>query len=544
MAKQLQFNEEARKSLVTGVEKISRAVMATLGPKGRLVVLDKKFGAPTVTKDGVSVAREIELENPFENMGAQLLKEVATKTNDVAGDGTTTATVLAWSITKEGMKSVAAGVNPMGIRRGIDKAVADAVVEIKKQAKMIKDKEEIAQVASISANNDRTIGDEIANAMEKVGLDGVITVEESKTIETTTDFVEGMQFDRGYLSAYFCNNRDTMTAVLDDPFILIYDKKISNMKELLPILEKIAQSSKPLLIIAEDVDGEALATLVVNSVRGILNVVAVKAPGFGDRRKAMLEDIAILTGGEVISEELGLKLENADLSQLGRAKSVKVEKENTTIINGNGKQSDIKDRIAQIKVQIGDTTSDYDREKLQERLAKLAGGVAVLNVGAATEVELKEKKHRVEDALSATRAAIEEGVIPGGGVALVQAAVTLEKTDLSKFTEDEKVGYKIVRRALEEPIRQIAENAGLDGSLIADKCKHEKAGVGFDAENMKWVNMFDSGIIDPVKVTRSALQNAASIASLILTTECAVTDIPAPAAPAMNPGAEGMGGMM
>ncbi|ADY14706.1 chaperonin GroEL [Sphaerochaeta globosa] len=544
MAKQLQFNEEARKSLVAGVEKISRAVMATLGPKGRLVVLDKKFGSPTVTKDGVSVAREIELENPFENLGAQLLKEVATKTNDVAGDGTTTATVLAWSITKEGMKSVAAGVNPMGIRRGIDKAVADAVVEIKKQAKMIKDKEEIAQVASISANNDRTIGDEIANAMEKVGLDGVITVEESKTIETTTDFVEGMQFDRGYLSAYFCNNRDTMTAVLDDPFILIYDKKISNMKELLPILEKIAQSSKPLLIIAEDVDGEALATLVVNSVRGILNVVAVKAPGFGDRRKAMLEDIAILTGGEVISEELGLKLENADLSQLGRAKSVKVEKENTTIINGNGKQSEIKDRIAQIKVQIGDTTSDYDREKLQERLAKLAGGVAVLNVGAATEVELKEKKHRVEDALSATRAAIEEGVIPGGGVALVQAAMNLEKTDLSKFTEDEKVGYKIVRRALEEPIRQIAENAGLDGSLIADKCKHEKPGIGFDAENMKWVNMFESGIIDPVKVTRSALQNAASIASLILTTECAITDIPAPQAPAMNPGAEGMGGMM
>ncbi|NCC64205.1 MAG: chaperonin GroEL [Spirochaetia bacterium] len=543
MAKQLQFNEEARKSLVTGVEKISRAVMATLGPKGRLVVLDKKFGAPTVTKDGVSVAREIELEDPFENMGAQLLKEVATKTNDVAGDGTTTATVLAWSITKEGMKSVAAGVNPMGIRRGIDKAVADAVVEIKKQAKMIKDKEEIAQVASISANNDRTIGDEIANAMEKVGLDGVITVEESKTIETTTDFVEGMQFDRGYLSAYFCNNRDTMTAVLDDPFILIYDKKISNMKELLPVLEKVAQASKPLLIIAEDVDGEALATLVVNSVRGILNVVAVKAPGFGDRRKAMLEDIAILTGGEVISEELGLKLENADLSQLGRAKSVKVEKENTTIINGNGKQSDIKDRIAQIKVQIGDTTSDYDREKLQERLAKLAGGVAVLNVGAATEVELKEKKHRVEDALSATRAAIEEGVIPGGGVALVQAALMLEKADMSKLTEDEQVGYKIVRRALEEPIRQIAQNAGLDGSLIADKCKHEKAGIGFDAEYFKWVNMFESGIIDPVKVTRSALQNAASIASLILTTECAVTDIPAPAAPAA-PGPEGMGGMM
>ncbi|MDY0303241.1 MAG: chaperonin GroEL [Sphaerochaeta sp.] len=544
MAKQLQFNEEARKSLVTGVEKISKAVMATLGPKGRLVVLDKKFGAPSVTKDGVSVAREIELEDPFENMGAQLLKEVATKTNDVAGDGTTTATVLAWSITREGMKSVAAGINPMGIRRGIDKAVADAVAEIKKQAKMIKDKEEIAQVATISANNDRTIGDEIANAMEKVGLDGVITVEESKTIETTTDFVEGMQFDRGYLSAYFCNNRDTMTAVLDDPFILIYDKKISNMKELLPILEKIAQSGKPLLIIAEDVDGEALATLVVNSVRGILNVVAVKAPGFGDRRKAMLEDIAILTGGEVISEELGLKLENADLSQLGRAKSIKVEKENTTIINGAGKQSDIKDRIAQIKVQIGDTTSDYDREKLQERLAKLAGGVAVLNVGAATEVELKEKKHRVEDALSATRAAIEEGVIPGGGAALIQAARILEKADLSKLSEEEQVGYKIVRRALEEPIRQIAENAGLDGSLIADKCKNEKAGIGFDAENSKWVNMFDTGIIDPVKVTRSALQNAASIASLILTTECAITDIPAPPAPAMAGGPEGMGGMM
>nr|WP_319473227.1 chaperonin GroEL [uncultured Sphaerochaeta sp.] len=543
MAKQLQFNEEARKSLVAGVEKISRAVMATLGPKGRLVVLDKKFGAPTVTKDGVSVAREIELENPFENMGAQLLKEVATKTNDVAGDGTTTATVLAWSIIKEGMKSVAAGVNPMGIRRGIDKAVADAVAEIKKQAKMIKDKEEIAQVASISANNDRTIGDEIANAMEKVGLDGVITVEESKTIETTTDFVEGMQFDRGYLSAYFCNNRDTMTALLDDPFILIYDKKISNMKELLPVLEKVAQASKPLLIIAEDVDGEALATLVVNSVRGILNVVAVKAPGFGDRRKAMLEDIAILTGGEVISEELGLKLENADLSQLGRAKSIKVEKENTTIINGNGKQSDIKDRIAQIKAQIGDTTSDYDREKLQERLAKLAGGVAVLNVGAATEVELKEKKHRVEDALSATRAAIEEGVIPGGGVALIQAVQVMDKMDISKFTEDEQVGYKIVRRALEEPIRQIAQNAGLDGSLIADKCKHEKPGIGYDAESGKWVNMSESGIIDPVKVTRSALQNAASIASLILTTECVVTDIPEPTAPAA-PGPEGMGGMM
>ncbi len=545
MAKQLQFDEEARKSLVAGVEKISRAVMTTLGPKGRLVVLDKKYGAPTVTKDGVSVAREIDLENPFENMGAQLLKEVATKTNDVAGDGTTTATVLAWSIIKEGLKSVSAGVNPMGIRRGIDKAVSDAVTEIKKVSKEIKEKEEIAQVASVSANNDRTIGDEIANAMEKVGLDGVITVEESKTIDTTTEYVEGMQFDRGYLSAYFCNNRETMTAVLDNPYILIYDKKISNMKELLPILEKVAQSSKPLLIIAEDVDGEALATLVVNSVRGTLNVVAVKAPGFGDRRKAMLEDIAILTGGQVISEELGMKLENAELSQLGRAKSVKVEKENTTIINGAGKSEDIKDRIAQIKKQITDTTSDYDKEKLQERLAKLAGGVAVMNVGAATEVELKEKKHRVEDALSATRAAIEEGVIPGGGVALAQAAKAMAATDLSKMTEDEKVGYRIVRRALEEPVRQIAENAGVDGSIIADKVMNQKPGIGFDAEKMEWCDMVKCGIVDPTKVTRSALQNAASIASLILTTECCVTDIPAPqpAAPAA-PADGGMGGMM
>lgn len=537
MAKQLQFNEEARKSLVNGVEKISKAVMTTLGPKGRLVLLDKKYGAPTVTKDGVSVAREIELEDPFENMGAQLLKEVASKTNDVAGDGTTTATVLAYAITKEGMKSVAAGVNPMGIRRGIDKAVKLTVEEIKKDAKMIQEKEEIAQVASISANNDRTIGDEIANAMDKVGKDGVITVEESKTIETTVDFVEGMQFDRGYLSAYFCNNRDTMTSVMENPYILIYDKKISNMKDLLPVLEKVVQTGKGLLIIAEDVDGEALTTLVLNSVRGTINVVAVKAPGFGDRRKAMLEDIAILTGGQVITEELGMKLENADLSNLGRAKSVKVEKENTTIINGAGSTEAIRDRIAQIKNQIVDCTSDYDREKLQERLAKLAGGVALINVGAATEVELKEKKHRVEDALSATRAAIEEGVIPGGGVALVQAVNALQSQDLSDLTEDEKVGFNIVKRALEEPIRQIAANAGLDGAVIADHCKNEKKGVGFDANAMKWVNMVEAGIIDPAKVTRSALQNAASIASLILTTECAVTDIPAPAPqmPAGNP---------
>ena len=538
MAKQLQFNEEARKSLVNGVEKISKAVMTTLGPKGRLVLLDKKYGAPTVTKDGVSVAKEIELEDPFENMGAQLLKEVASKTNDVAGDGTTTATVLAWAITKEGMKSVAAGVNPMGIRRGIDYAVKDAVEEIKKEAKIIENKEEVAQVASISANNDRSIGEEIANAMDKVGKDGVITVEESKTIETTVDFVEGMQFDRGYLSSYFCTNRDTMTCLMDNPYILIYDKKISNMKDLLPVLEKVAQSGKGLLIIAEDVDGEALATLVVNAVRGTLNVVAVKAPGFGDRRKAMLEDIAILTGGQLITEELGMKLENADLSMLGRAKSVKVEKENTTIINGAGTSEAIRDRIAQIKNQIVDCTSDYDREKLQERLAKLAGGVAVINVGAATEVELKEKKHRVEDALSATRAAIEEGVIPGGGVALIQAVKVLEAKDLSKMSEEEKTGYKIVTRALEEPIRQIAQNAGLDGAVIADHCKGEAKGVGFDANAMAWVNMVESGIIDPVKVTRSALQNAASIAALILTTECAVTDIPAPEAPvaAPNPG--------
>ncbi len=542
MAKQLQFNEEARKSLVNGVEKISKAVMTTLGPKGRLVLLDKKYGAPTVTKDGVSVAKEIELEDPFENMGAQLLKEVASKTNDVAGDGTTTATVLAWAITKEGMKSVASGVNPMGIRRGIDVAVADAVEEVRKQAKMIQEKEEIAQVASISANNDRTIGDEIANAMDKVGKDGVITVEESKTIETTVDFVEGMQFDRGYLSAYFCNNRDTMTSVMDNPYILIYDKKISNMKDLLPILEKVVQTGKGLLIIAEDVDGEALTTLVLNSVRGTLNVVAVKAPGFGDRRKAMLEDIAILTGGQVITEELGMKLENADISMLGRAKSVKVEKENTTIISGAGSSDAIRDRIAQIKGQIQDSTSEYDKEKLQERLAKLAGGVALINVGAATEVELKEKKHRVEDALSATRAAIEEGVIPGGGVALVQAAVEMEKKDLAKLSEDEKIGYNIVKRALEEPIRQIAANAGLDGAVIADHCKNEKKGVGFDANAMKWVDMVSAGIIDPAKVTRSALQNAASIAALILTTECAVTDIPAPEPAA--PAAGGMNGMM
>jgi chaperonin GroEL len=526
MAKQLKFEEEARRALLRGVEKMSNAVKVTLGPKGRNVLLDKKFGAPTVTKDGVSVAKEIELEDPYENMGAQLLKEVATKTNDVAGDGTTTATVLAYSIIKEGLKSVAAGINPMGIKRGIDKAVEIAVEEIKKASKEIKEKEEIAQVAAISANNDMEIGKEIADAMEKVGKDGVITVEESKTIETTTEYVEGMQFDRGYISPYFATNRDTMTTVLENPYILIHDKKISNMKELLPVLEKVAQAGKPLLIIAEDVEGEALATLVVNNLRGTLNACAVKAPGFGDRRKAMLEDIAILTGGQVISEELGLKLENTELNQMGRAKMVKVDKENTTIVSGEGKPQDIKDRIAQIKAQIEETTSDYDREKLQERLAKLAGGVAVINVGAATETELKEKKHRVEDALSATRAAIEEGIIPGGGVTLAQIVPVLEKYDLSSFSEEEKVGFRIVMRALEEPIRQIAENAGVDGSIVAEKAKNEKKGVGFDAQKMEWVNMMKAGIIDPAKVTRSALQNAASIAGLLLTTECAITEIP------------------
>ncbi|MBN2655764.1 MAG: chaperonin GroEL [Spirochaetales bacterium] len=547
MAKQLQFNEDARKSLLSGIEKLSDAVKVTLGPKGRNVLLDKKFGAPTVTKDGVSVAREIELEDPFENMGAQLLKEVATKTNDVAGDGTTTATVLAYSIVKEGLKSVAAGINPMGIKRGIDKAVEFSVEEIRKHAQEINDKNEIAQVAAISANNDMEIGEEIAHAMEKVGKDGVITVEESKTIETTTDFVEGMQFDRGYLSAYFATNRDNMTTVMENPFILIFDKKISSMKDLLPVLEKVAQTGKALLIIAEDVDGEALATLVVNTIRGALNVCAVKAPGFGDRRKAMLEDIAILTGGKVISEDIGLKLENTELDDLGVAKTVKVEKENTTIINGAGQESAIKERIAQIKTQIEDTSSDYDREKLQERLAKLAGGVAVINVGAATEVELKEKKHRVEDALSATRAAIEEGIVAGGGLTLVQVAAAIEKFDESSLTEDEKVGFKIVKRALEEPIRQIANNAGVDGAIVADKAKSEKKGVGFDANRMEWTDMIKAGIIDPAKVTRSALQNAASIAGLLLTTECSITDIPeeAPAAGAAGMGGMGgMGGMM
>jgi len=542
MAKQLLFNEEARRKLLAGVEQISKAVKVTLGPKGRNVLLDKKFGAPTVTKDGVSVAKEVELADPYENMGAQLVKEVATKTNDVAGDGTTTATVLAYSMVKEGLKSVAAGMTPIELKRGIDKAVEIAAQEIKKNAKEIKDTEETSHVASVSANNDVEIGKTIADAMERVGKDGVITVEESKTMDTTIDFVEGMQFDRGYISAYFVTDRDTMTTVYEDVYILIHDKKISGMREMLPLLEKVAQSGKPLLIIAEDVDGEALSTLVLNSLRQTLKTVAVKAPGFGDRRKAMLEDIATLTGGQVITEELGMKLENTELSHLGKAKTIKIDKDNTTIINGGGKPKDIKDRIAQIKVQIEDTTSSYDKEKLQERLAKLAGGVAVINVGAATEVELKEKKHRVEDALSATRAAIEEGIVSGGGIALIQASLALEKADTKTLTDDEKVGFKIVKRALEEPIRQIAENAGLDGAVIAERAKAEKKGMGFDAAKMEWVDMMKAGIIDPAKVTRSALQNAASIASLLLTTECAITDIPEKKeAPAMPGG--GMGGM-
>ena len=543
MAKQLLFNDDARKKMLSGVEQISRAVKVTLGPKGRLVMLDKKFGAPTITKDGVSVAKEIELEDPYENMGAQLVKEVASKTNDVAGDGTTTATVLAYSMVREGLKAVAAGITPIEIKRGMDKAVALSVEEIKKASKEIKGSEEVEHVATVSANNDTEIGSILAGAIQKVGKDGVITVEESKTMDTTTEFVEGMQFDRGYISSYFVTDRDRMETVFSDPYILIHDKKISSMKDLLPLLEKIAQTGKPLVIIAEDMDGEALATLVVNSLRGTLKTCAVKAPGFGDRRKAMLEDIAILTGRQVISEELGLKLETAELNMLGTAKTVKIDKDNTIIVDGAGNGKDIKERVAQIKTQIDASTSDYDKEKLKERLAKLSGGVAVINIGAVTETEMKEKKHRVEDTLSATRAALEEGIVPGGGLALIQASLALEKADLSALTDDEKVGFKIVKRALEEPIRQIAENAGFDGAVIADRAKHEKKGIGFDAAKKEWKDMMSAGIIDPAKVTRSALQNAASIAGLLLTTEAAITDIPEKAPPAPMPGAGGMGGM-
>jgi chaperonin GroEL len=538
MAKQLLFDENARKALLDGAAQVANAVRVTLGPKGRNVVLGKKFGSPTVTNDGVTIAKEIDLKDPFENMGAQLIKEVAKKTNDVAGDGTTTATVLAYSMIREGLKAVAAGIDPMGIKRGIAKAVEAAVASIKKDAKKVTEKEEMLHIAAISAKGDVPIGQLIADAMEKVGKDGVVTVEESKSMETNLEMVEGMEFDRGYISPYFVTNRESMSVVLEDPYILIHDKKIAAMKDFLPVLEKVAKTGKPLLVIAEEVEGDALPTLVVNHLRGTFKACAVKAPGYGDRRKAMLEDIAVLTGGQVIAEELGAKLESTEVSQLGRAKSVKVDKENTIIIEGAGKPAAIKGRINMIKKEIEDTTSDYDREKLQERLAKLAGGVAVISVGAATEVELKEKKHRVEDALSATRAAVEEGIVPGGGIALVQAAKALEKEETKGLPEAERVGFSIVRRALEEPIRQIAINAGLDGAIVVGRAREEKKGVGFDAEKMEWSDMEKSGIIDPAKVTRSALQNAGSVAAMMLTTESIVTDKPkkekAPPAPPMD----------
>ncbi len=542
MAKQLIFNEDARKKMLSGVEQIARAVKVTLGPCGRLVMLDKKFGAPTITKDGVSVAKEVELKDPFENMGAQLVKEVASKTNDVAGDGTTTATVLAYAIVKEGLKSVAAGITPIEVKRGIDKAVAVAVEEIKKNSRAVKGSEDITHVATVSANNDPEIGKILADAIEKVGKDGVITVEESKNMDTTVKTVEGMQFDRGYISSYFVTDRERMEINYSDAYVLIHDKKISTMKDLLPLLEKVAQTGKPLVIICEDMDGEALATLVLNSIRGTLKCVAVKAPGFGDRRKDMLQDIAILTGGTVITEELGLKLEQTELEQLGRVKSVKIDKDNTVLVDGAGDKKAIADRVAEIKAQVEKSTSDYDKEKLKERLAKLSGGVAVINIGAITETEMKEKKFRVEDTLAATRAALEEGIVPGGGVALIEAAQALTDDAAEGLSDDEKVGFKIVRRALEEPIRQIAENAGIDGAVVAEKAKHEKKGVGYNARTGKWVDMMEDGIIDPAKVTRSALQNAASVAGMLLTTECAITDIPEPPAPAAA-AQPGMGGM-
>jgi chaperonin GroEL len=524
MPKQLLLSDAARAALLRGVNIMAEAVKATLGPKGRNVVIDKKFGSPTITKDGVTVAKEIELKDNNEDMGAQMIKEVASKTSDVAGDGTTTATVLAQAIFREGLKNVTAGANPMALKRGIEKAVDAVIEDLKKLSKSTKDKKEISQVATIAANNDKTIGNLIAEAMEKVGKDGVITVEESKSAETTLEVVEGMQFDRGYLSPYFVTDPERMECILEDAMILIHEKKISVMKDMLPLLEQVARSSKPLLVIAEDVEGEALATLVVNKLRGTLHCAAVKAPGFGDRRKAMLEDIAILTGGKAVTEDLGIKLENIKLEDLGRGKKVLVDKDNTTIVEGAGKASGIEGRIKQIRTQIEETTSDYDREKLQERLAKLAGGVAVIKVGAATETEMKEKKARVEDALNATRAAVEEGIVPGGGVALLRAAKAIENL---KLEGDEKVGSAIVRRALEEPIRQIVENAGLEGSVVVEKVKNSQvANYGFDAEGMEYVDMMQAGIIDPTKVERVSLQNAASIASLLLTTEALITDLP------------------
>jgi chaperonin GroEL len=537
MAKQVLFSDEARAALLRGVNIMASAVKATMGPKGRNVVIDKKYGSPTITKDGVTVAKEIDLQNHYENVGAQMIKEVASKTSDIAGDGTTTATVLAQAIVREGLKNVTAGANPMGLKRGIDKAVEVVVTELRKMSKSTKDKKEIAQVASIASNNDKTIGNLVAEAMEKVGKDGVITVEESKSAETALDVVEGMQFDRGYLSPYFVTDAERMECVLEDTLILIYEKKLSVMKDMLPLLEQVAHAGKPLLIVAEDVEGEALATLVVNKLRGSLHCAAVKAPGFGDRRKAMLEDLATLTGGKAITEDLGIKLENLTLEDLGKAKKVVIDKDNTTIVDGAGKTGTIEGRIKQIRVQIEETTSDYDKEKLQERLAKLAGGVAIIKVGAATETAMKEKKARVEDALNATRAAVEEGIVAGGGVALLRSAASI---DSLKLEGDEKVGGMIVRRALEEPIRRIVENAGLEGSVIVEKVKAEKGVTrGFDAESLQFVDMIQAGIIDPTKVERVALENAASVAGLLLTTEALITDLPeekAPATPAMPHG--------
>ncbi|NCI46242.1 chaperonin GroEL [Sediminibacterium soli] len=542
MAKQIYFDIEARNKMKKGVDTLANAVKVTLGPKGRNVVIEKKFGAPQVTKDGVTVAKEIELEDAIENMGAQMVKEVASKTADIAGDGTTTATVLAQSIISEGLKNVAAGANPMDLKRGIDKAVDAVVANLQNQSQTVgNDSKKIEQVATISANNDSEIGKLIATAMGKVGKEGVITVEEAKGTDTTVDVVEGMQFDRGYISPYFVTNSEKMEADLQSPYILIYDKKISTMKDILHILEKVAQSGRPLVIIAEDLEGEALATLVVNKLRGTLKVAAVKAPGFGDRRKEMLNDIAILTAGTVVSEEQGFKLENADLSYLGQAASITIDKDNTIIVGGKGKKADITARVNQIKAQIENTTSDYDREKLQERLAKLSGGVAVLYVGAATEVEMKEKKDRVDDALHATRAAVEEGIVPGGGVAYIRAVESLEK--LKGANEDELTGIQIVKRAIEEPLRQIVSNSGIEGSIVVQKVKEGKADFGFNARTEVYENMFKAGVIDPTKVSRVALENAASIAAMLLTTECVIADKPKPEAPHAHGGAPDMGGM-